>query len=287
MFLKDLFDSFEMEPTICSRPYALPAPRAIRDGFEFQRESFRYPGSDRLVLRNVEFRLRVGEKLALVGENGAGKTTLAKLPARLYDPIEERILLDGMNLRDYDVDDLRGQIGVIFQDYMRDDAIARENSAFGRVEATGDEHRIESAARMSLARYLIDGLSAGMDQMLGRRFEGGVDLSGGEWRKFALARAHMRDAPLLILDEPTATLDARAELQSLSVAPLSPGTVWRCSFRNDSPVRMADRILVPGGRDPRERHPQPTPRRGRHLRRAVPLTGGWLPVARFWRPVPC
>src|SRR5207247_10326682 len=181
---------------------ALPAPRPIRDGFEFRNVAFAYPGSSRLIVQNINFRLETAEKIALIGENGAGKTTLVKLLARLYDPTAGRILLDGVDLRDYDVEDLRREIGVIFQDYMRYDAIARENIGFGRVEALRDDERIESAARMSLAHEVIAGLGGGMDQMLGRRFEGGTDLSGGEWQKFALARAYLRDAQLLILDEP-------------------------------------------------------------------------------------
>jgi ATP-binding cassette subfamily B protein len=245
MFLKDLFDFFEMKPAIVSRPYALPAPRAIHDGFDFQRVSFAYPGSDRLVLREIDFRLHAGEKVALIGENGAGKTTLAKLLARLYDPTAGQILLDGVDLRDYDVDDLRRQIGVIFQDYMRYDAIARENIGFGKVESLGDGERIESAARMSLAQEVIDGLGGGFDQMLGRRFEGGVDLSGGEWQKFALARAYMRDAQILILDEPTATLDARAEFEVFErFADLTRDRMALLISHRFSTVRMADRILV-------------------------------------------
>jgi ATP-binding cassette subfamily B protein len=253
MFLKDLFDFFEMEPTIRSRPYALPAPRTAQDGFAFQRVSFAYPGAHRLVLRDIDFRLHAGEKIALVGENGAGKTTLVKLLARLYDPTAGTILLDGVDLRDYDVDDLRRQIGVIFQDYMRYDAIARENIGFGRVEALGDSERVASAARMSLAQDVIDRLAGGLDQMLGRRFEGGVDLSGGEWQKFALARAYMRDAQLLILDEPTATLDARAEYEVFErFADLTRDRMAVLISHRFSTVRMADRILVLEGGAVRE-----------------------------------
>jgi len=245
MFLKDLFDFLDMKPAIVSRPYALPAPRAISDGFEFQRVSFAYPGAERMVLREIDFRLQAGEKVALIGENGAGKTTLAKLLARLYDPTAGRILLDGVDLRDYDVDDLRRQIGVIFQDYMRYDAIARENIGFGKVESLADDELIESAAQMSLAQEVIGKLGGGFDQMLGRRFEGGVDLSGGEWQKFALARAYMRDAQLLILDEPTATLDARAEFEVFErFADLTRDRMAVLISHRFSTVRMADRILV-------------------------------------------
>jgi ATP-binding cassette subfamily B protein len=253
MYLKDLFDFFEMQPSIRSSPYALPAPRTVQEGFEFQGVSFAYPGSERLVLRDIDFRLHAGEKVALVGANGAGKTTLAKLLARLYDPAAGRILLDGVDLREYDVEDLRRQIGVIFQDYMRYDAMARENIAFGRVDAMGDADRVEAAARMSLAEEVIANLSGGYDQMLGRRFEGGVDLSGGEWQKFALARAYMRDAQLLILDEPTATLDARAEFEVFErFADLTRDRMAVLISHRFSTVRMADRILVLEGGTIRE-----------------------------------
>ena len=253
MYLKDLFDFFEIEPTIRSLPGAIPAPRPIREGFEFRNVTFSYPGSPRFVVRNITFRLHAGEKVALIGENGAGKTTLVKLLARLYDPTEGRILLDGVDLREYDVEDLRREIGVIFQDYMRYDTIASENIGFGKIEALGERERIESAAYKSLAKSVIDRLPKGYDQMVGRRFEGGVDLSGGEWQKFALARAYMRDAQLLILDEPTATLDARAEYEVFQrFAELTRGRTAVLISHRFSTVRMADRILVLAGGEIRE-----------------------------------
>ena len=265
MYLKDLFDFFELEPTIRNCPHALPAPRPIHDGFEFQRVAFAYPGSDHAVLNGISFRLHAGEKLALIGENGAGKTTLAKLLARLYDPTAGRILLDGIDLRDYDVESLRREIGVIFQDYMRYDATARENIGFGNVDELGDADRIHAAARMSLAHGVIEGLDGRFEQMLGRRFEGGVDLSGGEWQKFALARAYMRDAQLLILDEPTATLDARAEFEVFDrFADLARDRMAVLISHRFSTVRMADRILVLEGGTIREEgtHTQLLARRG-------------------------
>jgi ATP-binding cassette, subfamily B, bacterial len=245
LFLKDLFEFFEMEPTIRSRPGALPAPRPIRDGFEFRHVAFAYPGSDRLVVQNINFRLYRQEKIALIGENGAGKTTLVKLLARLYDPTRGAILLDGVDLREYDVEDLRKEVGVIFQDYMRYDMLARENIGFGDVGQMGDRDRIERAAEKSLASEVIGRLPGGLEQMVGRRFEGGVDLSGGEWQKFALGRAYMRDAQLLILDEPTATLDARAEYEVFRrFAELTRGRTAVLISHRFSTVRMADRILV-------------------------------------------
>jgi ATP-binding cassette subfamily B protein len=245
LYLKDLFEFFEMEPAIRSVPGALPAPRPIRSGFEFRNVGFAYPGSDRMVVENINFRLDAEEKIALIGENGAGKTTLVKLLARLYDPTQGQILLDGVDVREYDVEDLRKEIGVIFQDYMRYELLAKENIGFGKIEDLGDQARIEVAARKSMAYQVIGKLPNGYDQMIGRRFDGGVDLSGGEWQKFALARAYMRDAQLLILDEPTATLDARAEYEVFRrFAELTKGRMAVLISHRFSTVRMADRILV-------------------------------------------
>jgi ATP-binding cassette subfamily B protein len=245
VFLKDLFDFFAMQPTIRAAPHAIPAPRPIRQGFEFRHVGFAYAGSDRMVIQDINFTLHLDEKLAVIGENGAGKTTLVKLLARLYDPTEGQILLDGTDLREYDVDDLRREIGVIFQDYMRYDLLVRENIGFGKVEALDNQLLMESAAVKSLAKGVIDRLPNGYDQMVGRRFEGGVDLSGGEWQKFALARAYMRDAQLLILDEPTATLDARAEYQVFQrFSELTRARMAVLISHRFSTVRMADRILV-------------------------------------------
>ena len=245
LFIKDLFDFFDTQPLIVSKADALPIPRPIRLGFEFQNVSFSYPGRDQKVLNNVSFRFEAGEKIALVGENGAGKTTLVKLLARLYEPTEGRILLDGIDLRDYDVAALRHEIGVIFQDYMRYDMLAAENIGFGRIEQALDEERIERSAEKSLAAPVIDKLPKNYKQMLGRRFEGGVDLSTGQWQKIALARAYMRDAQILILDEPTASLDARAEFEVYQrFVELTAGKMAILISHRFSTVRMADRILV-------------------------------------------
>ncbi|MBZ5581286.1 MAG: ABC transporter ATP-binding protein/permease [Acidobacteriia bacterium] len=248
VFLKDLFEFFAMEPSIRTRANAIPAPRPISEGLEFRNVGFAYPGSERMVVKNINFRLYPCEKLALIGENGAGKTTLVKLLARLYDPTEGQILLDGVDLRDYDVESLRREIGVIFQDYMRYDMFVRENIGFGRIESLEDRSRIERAAARSMAKNVVERLPNGYDQMVGRRFEGGMDLSGGEWQKFALARAYMRDAQLLILDEPTATLDARAEYEVFRrFADLTRGRMAVLISHRFSTVRMADRILVLAG----------------------------------------
>ncbi len=250
LYLEDLFSFFEIRPEIVSPPDPHPFPQPIREGFVFEDVGFRYPGAERWAVRGLSFTLRAGEALALVGENGAGKTTLVKLLARLYDPDEGRILLDGVDLRRYDLDDLRANVGVIFQDFVRYHLSAADNIAVGRIEARGDRPRVETAAARSLADAVIARLPEGYEQMLGRRFQSGVDLSGGEWQKVALARAYMRDAQVLILDEPTAALDARAEYEVFQrFKDLTEGKTAVLISHRFSTVRMADRILVlEGGR---------------------------------------
>jgi ATP-binding cassette subfamily B protein len=263
--LRDLFVFFEMKPTITSKPGAPPVPVPLREGFQFEGVGFRYPGSDRWAVRNVTFRLRPGERIALVGENGAGKTTLTKLLARLYDPSEGRILLDGRDLRDYDLASLRRAIGVIFQDFVRYDFRFDENIGVGEITDTRDyleaqrhlsavsgedgdgsvPDRLRAASEKSLAVSLLDRLPGRWRQMLGRRFDEGVELSGGEWQRIALARAYLRDAQVLILDEPTAALDARAEYEVfLRFSELMAGRTAVIISHRFSTVRMADRILV-------------------------------------------
>jgi len=278
LYLRDLFVFFEVEPTISSRPGAPPVPRPLVSGFVFEDVGFRYPGSDRWSLRHVNLRIRPGERIALVGENGAGKTTLTKLLARLYDPSEGRILLDGVDLREYDLASLREAIGVIFQDFVRYDMRFDENIGVGQIDEVRDyldaetgrargpaeggrldarralpaeapaPASIVSAARQSLAESLLPRLPGGYRQMLGRRFDEGVDLSGGEWQKIALARAYMREAQLLILDEPTASLDARAEYDVfVRFNELMAGRMAVVISHRFSTVRMADRIVVLDG----------------------------------------
>jgi ATP-binding cassette, subfamily B, bacterial len=250
LFLTDLIAFFEMKPSVESKPNGLRTPRPITRGFEFCDVSFAYPGSDRRVLSNFNFTLGPGERVALIGENGQGKTTIVKLITRLYDPSEGRILLDGVDLRDYDLADLHSEIGVIFQDFMRYEMTARENIAVGRIETEHAGNEIEYAAEKSMASEVIARLHGGYDQMLGRRFDGGVDLSGGEWQKIALARAYLRNAQLLILDEPTASLDARSEFEVFErFAELTCGKMALLISHRFSTVRMADRIVVlEGGR---------------------------------------
>ena len=250
LFMSDLLEFFSVQPKIFSKPNALPAPRPIRQGFEFKNVSFHYPGNPRLVLNNVSFKLEPSSRIALVGENGQGKTTIVKLLTRLYDPTAGQILLDGVDLREYDLEDLWKEIGVIFQDFTRYEMTASENIAVGQIEERNNQFRIRSAANKSLAEKVIRKLPKGYDQTLGCRFEGGVDLSGGEWQKMALARAYLRDAQVLILDEPTAALDARSEHEVFErFAELTKGKMSLLISHRFSTVRMADRILVlEGGR---------------------------------------
>jgi len=245
LFLTDLLAFFDMQPTIRSKPNALPAPRPIVHGVEFRDVSFSYPGNSRLVLDHINFQLHPGERLALIGENGEGKTTIVKLITRLYDPTEGQVLLDGVDLREYDIEGLHREIGVIFQDFMRYEMTARENVAVGRIEEINNLDLLRVAASKSMAEDVIGRLPGTYEQMLGRRFEQGVDLSGGEWQKVALARAYLRDAQLLILDEPTAALDARSEFEVFRrFSELTAGKMALFISHRFSTVRMADRILV-------------------------------------------
>jgi ATP-binding cassette, subfamily B, bacterial len=245
LFLTDLLEFFSVKPKIIVKPDALPVPRPICKGFEFKGVSFCYPGNPRPVLSNINFRLEPSERIALVGENGQGKTTIVKLLARLYDVSSGQILLDGVDLREYDIEDLWREIGVIFQDFMRYEMTAAENIAIGKIEEVNNEFRIRSAARKSLADHVIHQLPRRYDQVLGSRFEGSIELSGGQWQKIALGRAYIRDAQLLILDEPTASLDARSEHEVFQrFAELTANKMALLISHRFSTVRMADRILV-------------------------------------------
>jgi len=245
LYLDDLFSFFQIEPEIHSREGAVRVPQPIQQGFVFENVGFRYPDAEQWAVRHLDFQLQAGEVLALVGENGAGKTTLVKLLARLYEPDEGRILLDGRDLRDYDLDDLRANLGVIFQDFVRYNLSAGENIGVGQVEAMDDQARIADAARRGMAEEVIDDLPGGYDQLIGRRFKQGVDLSGGQWQKIAIARAWMRNAQVMILDEPTAALDARSEFEVFQrFRELADNRTAVLISHRFSSVRMADRILV-------------------------------------------
>ncbi len=245
IYLRDFFEFFEITPKIKPAVNPLPFPKVIKQGFVFEDVGFRYINSERWANRHLNFTLQPGEKLALVGENGAGKTTLVKLLARLYDPTEGRILLDGIDLRDYDIADLRLNVGIIFQDYLRYQMTFAQNIAVGNIREQHNRPLIEASAKQSLADALAAKLPDAYDQQLGKRFAQGVELSGGEWQKVALARAYMRDAQLLILDEPTSALDARAEYSVFErFAELTKGKSAVLISHRFSTVRMADRILV-------------------------------------------
>ena len=245
LFLTDLLAFFAVRPEVRSAPRAIPAPRPIRQGFELQDVSFAYHGNSRVILDELCLRIEPGERIALIGENGQGKTTLVKLLARLYDPVAGKIFLDGVDLREYNLDDLRSQIGVIFQDFVRYDMTAAENIAVGQVSDLHRTFKIEQAAAKSGADRVIRKFPSGYQQMLGRRFDGGLDISGGEWQKLALARAYLRNSQILILDEPTASLDARSEHEVFQrFAELTEGKMALLISHRFSTVRMADRILV-------------------------------------------
>lgn len=245
LFLTDLLEFFALRPLVTSKPNALRAPRPIRAGIEFRNVSFSYPGTSRHVLHDLHLRINPGERIALIGENGEGKTTIVKLVTRLYDPTVGTVLLDGVDLKEYDLEDYSSQIAVIFQDFMRYDMTVWENIAMGQISERKNMSRIELAAKKSLADSVVGKLPGGYDQMLGRRFETGVDLSGGEWQRVALARAYLRDAQLLVLDEPTAALDARSEHQVFErFAELTQGKMALLISHRFSTVKMADRIVV-------------------------------------------
>ena len=245
LFLTDLLQFFAVRPTVFSKPNALKTPKPIAIGIEFRDVSFSYPGGGRTILRNLNLFLKPDERIALIGENGEGKTTIVKLLTRLYDPTFGQILLDGIDLREYDLEDYASNIAVIFQDFMRYDMTALENIAVGQIQARQNLAQVELAAKKSLAEGVIQKLPRGYDQMLGRRFETGVDLSGGEWQKVALARAYLRDAQILVLDEPTAALDARSEHEVFErFAELTKGKMALLISHRFSTVKMADRIIV-------------------------------------------
>ena len=245
MYLSDFFEFFEIKSQIVTSEKARVFPNPILQGFTFENVGYKYINSENWANRHLNFTLNVGEKLALVGENGAGKTTLVKLLARLYEPTEGRILLDGYDLREYNINDLRMQIGIIFQDYLRYQMTIAQNIAAGNIIEKENRKLIKSSAEQSLANIFIEEFKNNYDQQLGRRFNEGVELSGGQWQKIALARAYMRDAQLMILDEPTAALDARAEYEVFQrFVELTKGRTSVLISHRFSTVRMADRILV-------------------------------------------
>lgn len=250
LFMAHYFEFLELKPQMqVAAPLRKPAASLTR-GIEFRGVGFRYPESDEWVLRGIDLTILPGEKIALVGHNGAGKTTLIKLLSRLYDPTEGTILMDGVDIRELDPLELRQKIGVIFQDFVRYHLPASENIGFGQIEAAHQMDKIVESARKSGAHAMIEDLPEGYQTMLGRWFHGGHELSLGQWQRVALARAFMRDADILVLDEPTASLDAQTEYEIFQhFKELTEGKMAILISHRFSTVRMADRIVViEGGR---------------------------------------
>ncbi|NLG27785.1 MAG: ABC transporter ATP-binding protein [Chloroflexi bacterium] len=245
LFLDNLTTYLALEPKLAAPQSGLIAPAPVVQGVEFRHVSFRYPGSDVDVLRDINLHIRPGERLALVGLNGAGKTTLIKLLTRLYDPTEGQVLIDGVDLREYDLHSLHQRFGVIFQDYVRYQFTVRENIGFGQADALDDLERIEAAAERGGASPVIEKMPLQYETILGRRWEKGRELSGGEWQKIALARAFMREAEIMVLDEPTSALDAEAEYEVFQrFGELMEGRIAVLISHRFSTVRMADRIAL-------------------------------------------
>jgi ATP-binding cassette subfamily B protein len=245
LYISTLFELLNIEPAIVAPANPVPFPRPILHGIEFRNVTFGYPGRDKPALSNVSFHVRPGETIAVVGPNGAGKTTLVKLLGRLYDPIEGQVLIDGIDVREFDPNELRREIGAIFQDYVTYQFSAGENIGLGHVDKLDDKDAISSAAHQGGAESVIEKLPDGYDTVLGKWFEGGHQLSGGEWQKIALSRAFMRDAQVLILDEPTASLDALAEWDLfVRIRKLTQGRTAIFISHRFSTVRTADRIFV-------------------------------------------
>ena len=245
LYLQDYFEFIDMTYDQSESAGTLPLPEKVRQGFRFINVGFKYPHSDRWVVRNINFELKAGEKLAFVGENGAGKTTLIKLLLQFYNPTEGEILLDGIPIKQYDKTLYQQYFGVIFQDFVKFELTLRENIAMGEIKEISNQERLDLAAEKSLAREVVSDLPLGYDQPLGRRFKLGKDLSGGQWQKIAIARAYMKDAEVLILDEPTSALDARAETEAFNrFIQLTEGKTAVIISHRFSTVRIADRIMV-------------------------------------------
>ncbi len=244
LYLNNLFELMETKPSMQASLAPAKVPQPMRGEIRFDNVTFAYPGAEANALTDLSFTVKPGETLAIVGRNGAGKTTLFKLICRLYDPNAGRILIDGIDIKDFDANELRAQIGAMFQDYVTYQATAAENIGLGNVQDINDRERIEVAGAQAGAAELISGLPEGYDTALGKWFDQGVNLSGGEWQKVALARAFMRDAKILLLDEPTSALDAQAEYDLFErLRSLTRGRTAVYISHRFSTVRRADRIV--------------------------------------------
>src|SRR2546422_2043966 len=244
LYLSNLFELMETTSALPAPANPVAVPNPVRGEITFDHVSFAYPGATENALTDLSFTVDAGETIAIVGRNGAGKTTLFKLICRLYDPSGGRILIDGIDIRDVDPAELRAQIGGMFQDYVTYQATAAENIGLGHLDAIADREAILKASRQAGADGLIAGLPQGYETALGKWFDAGVNLSGGEWQKVALARAFMRDARILLLDEPTSALDAQAEYELFErLRSLTRGRTAVYISHRFSTVRRADRIL--------------------------------------------
>ncbi len=245
LYLSTLHDLLDRQPQIETPENPKPLQIPFQQGITFENVSFRYPGREDWALRNVSFTIDPGEMIALVGKNGAGKTSIVKLLGRLYDPTEGRVLVDGVDIREYDPQQLRQHFGTMFQDYVTYQLTARENIGVGNPERIDDFAAVRAAAERGGADRLIDTFDDGYETMLGKWFEEGNQLSGGEWQRIALSRAFMRDAQILILDEPTSALDAEAEHDLFTrIRELAVGKMAIFISHRFSTTRQADRILV-------------------------------------------
>ena len=245
LFLSNLYEFLDLKRTVIEPIHPKPVPQPMQRGIELSHVSFRYPSGTRKVFEDISLTIRPGEVVALVGENGAGKTTLIKLLCRLYDPTSGSIAIDGIDLREFETKALRHEIAIIFQDYAHYHLTARENIWLGNTSLPPDHERVITAARRSGADGVIGALPHGYETILGKWFEDGEELSIGEWQKVALARAFMRDAQIIVLDEPTSAMDAKAEYEAFqSFRQLVPGRTAILISHRFSTVRMADRIFV-------------------------------------------
>jgi len=245
LYLNNLYELMAMQPSMSVPAKPAEVPQPLRGEIRFDNVSFAYPGADKNAVTDLSFTVKAGETLAVVGRNGAGKTTLFKLICRLYDPSGGRILIDGIDLRDFEPNQLRRQIGAMFQDYVDYQATASENIGLGNVPEIADREAVVSASKQAGSDELIANLPEGYDTALGKWFDAGVNLSGGEWQKVALARAFMReDARILLLDEPTSALDAQAEYDLFErLRSLTHGRTAVYISHRFSTVRRADRII--------------------------------------------
>jgi ATP-binding cassette subfamily B protein len=245
LFLSNLYEFLDLKRTVIEPVHARPVPQPMQRGIALNHVSFQYPAGTRKVFEDISLTIRPGEVVALVGENGSGKTTLIKLLCRLYDPTDGTITIDGVDLRQFETKALRHEIAIIFQDYAHYHLTARENIWFGNTALSPNDERVIAAARRSGADGVISALPHGYDTILGKRFANGEELSIGEWQKVALARVFMRDAQIIVLDEPTSSMDAKAEYEAFqSFRQLVSGRTAILISHRFSTVRMADRIYV-------------------------------------------